>query len=77
MSEYVKNINLAVEEVSQYRHGEVCAAHTVRWLNNREQQSLYTAQERSAILAELDWVIKWLDQNSADYHAMRNVNINI
>ena len=77
MSEYVKNINNAVAQANQYRHGEVCAAHTVRWLNNREQQHLYTAQERSAIVAELAWVTEWLDQNSADYHAMRNVNINI
>jgi hypothetical protein len=77
MSEYIENINHAVAKANQYRHGEVCAEHTVRWLNNTAQQSLYTAQERAAILADLTRVTKWLDQNSADYHAMRKVNINI
>lgn len=77
MSEYVENMSRAVAEANQYRHGEVCAEHTVLWLNNRQQQNQYTAQERSVIIAELAWVTDWLDQNSADYHAMRNVNINI
>ena len=77
MAEYVENMNNAITQANQHRHGEVCAEHTVRWLNNCNQQSQYTAQERSAILAELAWITEWLDQNSADYHAMRNVNINI
>jgi hypothetical protein len=77
MSEYIENINKAVAQANQHRHGEVCAAYTVLWLNNREQQNRYTTQERAAIVAELAWVNQWLDQNSADYHAMRNVNINI
>jgi hypothetical protein len=77
MSEYVENMNQAVEVARQHRHGRVCAEHTVRWLNNDAQQRLYTPEQRSAILAELTWVTKWLDQNSADYNAMRNVNINI
>jgi hypothetical protein len=77
MSEYIENMSQAVAQANQHRHGEVCAEHTVLWLNNAEQQSQYTTQERSAILAELAWVTEWLDQNSADYHAMRNVNISI
>ena len=77
MTEYVENIGQAVAQANQHRHGRVCAEHTVRWLNNAEQQSRYTHEEQSAILAELAWVAEWLDQNSADYNAMRNVNINI
>jgi hypothetical protein len=77
MSEYVENMAQAVAIARQHRHGEVCAEHTVRWLNNADQQRLYTHEERSAIIAELAWVREWLDQNSADYHAMQNVNINI
>jgi hypothetical protein len=77
VSEYVENINHAVDIARQHRRGEVCAEHTVCWLNNTAQQDLYTTQERSAILTELAWVRDWLDQNSADYHAMQNVNINV
>jgi hypothetical protein len=77
MSEYVENMSHAVAQANQHRHGEICAEHTICWLNNAEQQSQYTSQERAAILAELAWVTEWLDQNSADYNAMRNVNINI
>jgi hypothetical protein len=77
MSEYVENMNRAVAQANQCQHGEICAEYTMLWLNNSDQQSRYTAQERSAILAELAQVTEWLDQNSADYHAMRNVNINI
>ena len=77
MSEFIENMNNAVTQARQYRHGEVCAEHTVLWLNDLSWQSQHTTQERAAILTELAWVTEWLDQNSADYHAMRNVNISI